>query len=100
MNEHAKEIVPSKRHVEFDAPLSFPPLVLSMNVCLRVWRWNKAAVVREGRGEESVSMTTEPIEFKTPRAKLEQRAKKKKKKYEMQRLTSRTVPTARPDRTR
>lgn len=44
-------------------------------------------------------MTTEPIEFKTPRAKLEQRAKKKKK-YEMQRLTSRTVPTARPDRTR
>ena len=99
MNEHAKEIVPSKRHVEFDAaPLSFPLLVLSMNVCLRVWRWNKPAVVREGKGEESVSMTTEPIEFKTPRAKLEQRAKKKKKKkkYEMQRLTSRTVPTARP----
>lgn len=46
-------------------------------------------------------MTTEPIEFKTPRAKLEQKAKKKKKKkYEMQRLTFRTVPTARPDRTR
>lgn len=51
MNEHAKEIVPSKRHVEFDAaPLSFPLLVLSMNVCLRVWRWNKPAVVREGKG--------------------------------------------------
>jgi len=50
MNEHAKEIVPSKRHVEFDAPLSFHPLVLSMNVCLRVWRWNKAAVVRERVG--------------------------------------------------
>ena len=51
MNEHAKEIVPSKRHVEFDAaPLSFPLLVLSMNVCLRVWRWNKPAVVREVKG--------------------------------------------------
>lgn len=80
MNEHAKEIVSSKRHVEFDAPFSFPLLVLSKSVCLTVWRWNKPAVVREGREEESVSMRTEPIEFKTPRAKLEPKAKKKKKK--------------------